>query len=368
MASLYQRNGIWKLSYKDAMTGVWRHRSLGKGATAAEAEEALLEARKLERRGLSAETGSLTFREVLARFLKDKASRKRDWTVKTYRKHGRHFEKLFPIDLAIRELRPFHFGAYLDARLKAGIAPQTVNKERTTLATIWNWAQKQELAEKDRNPVQAVDPFEEEDREPKVAEENLYFELVLNLQAEGSMREHRREKWARQLVADMVQVMWWTGLRAGECCKLLLEDVDLVRRTFTIRSARNKGGRATHPIPEEVFEIFDRRTRQRPVVKDVEVRSPFLFPSSTGAYAYRPVYTFWTRWVERFPQYKAVRFHSLRHAYTTDLKRSGVDFQDRLKLERHKTVDMQKHYTHIDLGEMRAAQGRLSAVRKRPRA
>ena len=78
----------------------------------------------------------------------------------------------------------------------------------------------------------------------------------------------------------------------------------------------------------------------------------------------RSTENFWKRWLRKNPDHRKANFHRLRHAFTSDLERAGIDIRTSQGLTRHKTLKMLGHYSHRDLNDLRSAQNRLSQFRE----
>jgi hypothetical protein len=53
-------------------------------------------------------------------------------------------------------------------------------------------------------------------------------------------------------------------------------------------------------------------------------------------------------------------FHSLRHSFNSAMANADVPLEIRQKLTGHASQDMNKHYTHLELGSLRGCGGRSS--------
>ena len=326
----------------------WR-KTLDPGSTAADAEALCEEIGRRLSRGLRVVIpGDLTFAQLVEKFIAAKESKRESATVSGYRKHGRRFEERFPCRLRLADIGPEEIDGYLKARVKHdGISERTANKERTTLATMFNWARDRGLCP--TNPVKLVDPFSSRAIPAKPCPPELYREVVGAFRLDAAAVTRGDHKLVRLLAADLYDVIWAMGIRMGEACALVPGDVDPEAWTVTIRSARNKGPRVL-PIPEEVQEVFERR---------LDLAYPWVF-ASHGDFAYWRFYKFWCRWLERHPEHAGAHPHALRHAFQRRHEKAGTPADMIQKLMGHSTPEMHQHYSHRDVADMRRWQGAVT--------
>lgn len=352
MAHIYQRGKTWWVKFY--ANGKPIYRSLG---VTDEADAAVIKAEieRQQRRGFAPIVHSVqTVADALKSFLKDKKLQTERATWRTYEKHARAIRDLFPCFKRMAEVTSQDVRDYMGRRAKS-VGPRTVNHERTTLSVLWNWAMREEPPLADRNPVLATRPLPLRAQPAKEAPAELVAAYVAALRADAARRPDPVERWLCDVTADAVEVLWWTGWRMGELCGLKLEDVNASTWTCPLRSAWNKGNRDECPIPPEVVPIFEKR---------LALKQTYVFAAFRGGYAYSAIYKFRCKWLKEHPEHRRAKFHGLRHAMASDLKRSGVDPHTRQGLTRHATQAMLGHYTHDDLGALREAQARLAAWRK----
>lgn len=367
MARKYRRGGKW---YLDWWENGARERHPCDATTEEEAERARAALELRLARGRVVLRGAPTLKKLIEDFLADKKVKRESATHDTYEKHAGHFARILPMALRASEVTPEHVEAYLRTRLEGygeredgeqlygPISKITANKERVTLATIYNWAVRRRIV--DANPVRAVDPFSVRPRKPEACPVDVYHALVSALRAYVRSGPQSDRAASRERMADMVEVMWWTALRAGEVCKIQPEDVDARAEawTLTVRSASNKGA-ATIVIPEQVRPIFRRR---------LNMKRAFVFGLEDGSHGYRALYKSWSTWLKEHPEHRAAHFHALRHAFGRRCEEEDVDPRVTQSLMRHSTLRMTGHYSHRDLDALRDAHERLApAARGRAR-
>jgi integrase len=143
-----------------------------------------------------------------------------------------------------------------------------------------------------------------------------------------------------------------SGMRLGEICGLLAEDVDREARTVVIRDRkdpRNKiGNNQTVPLLPDAWAIVE------PRIKDMT--EGFIFPWSAKSAS-----TAFTRACHEC-RIVDLHFHDLRHRATAEFFRMGLDIPRVALLTGHKTWGMLRRYTAIKPADVHAAL----AARGRP--
>jgi integrase len=371
MASIWLKRGSWYLRRKRRVGEVARPAPECLGAITEAEARALLERVNTEERGIRARRAapsSASFASVLDEWERDiKARRPRTWET-YYRLHLKHIRRLFPVNRRIGEILPGDVAEYVAARLaesgrecddgvRRRVSTRTTDKERNTLATVFNWAVERWYI--DRSPAKAVKAYRDEPAERGRCSEALYREVTRELRSEGKKQPRSDSRWMHELAADVIEVFWWTGWRLGEGTRLLVADVNTRDWTIPIRSAKNKGAAKCWPLPKEVRAIFRRRIKGKKA-------DAHIFGLENGSNAYSALAQFRRRWIASRESHRAAFFHSLRHAYTSDLTETpGVDALTAKRLTRHQTLAMLDHYTHREMIALRAAQERLSRSRGR---
>jgi len=143
-----------------------------------------------------------------------------------------------------------------------------------------------------------------------------------------------------------------TGLRCGELLSLRAGDVDLVRRTVTVRAAFSKNGESRSvPMNDALTQAL------RPLIIGKPSEAP-VFESRKGE-AYRSLRTAFAT-ACRKAGITDFRWHDLRHTYASHLVMAGVDLPTVKELLGHKSFGMTLRYSHLSQDHKRQAVDRLA--------
>lgn len=252
------------------------------------------------------------------------------------------------------------FDAFQAKRLTAGTSPSTVNRDldriKAALARAVDW----QLIPS--NPFAAVRRIkrgiETRVRFLSKAETKALRKALDDREAVAQARRTSGNAWRSERgrdalpaiegysdhVAPMTLVALNTGLRRGELTQLTWNDVDLVRKTVTVRAGYAKSGRERHvPLNTEALAVLKRWKRQH---------------AGTGRlFAIGDLKKAWAGLMAA-AKIEAFRFHDLRHDFASRLIMAGVDLNTVRELLGHGDIKMTLRYAHL------APEHRAAAVEK----
>jgi integrase len=230
---------------------------------------------------------------------------------------------------------------FIQARLAAGRANGTINRELALASVAVNWCNK-EL------DWQLPNPFAKR----KLPE------------PEGRLRWLTREEAERLIeagkpygyLADFIQLALHTGLRSGELLHLEWSRVDLIRNLLYLEGGRVKSGkRRTVPLNEAAHTALIRRARFR---AEQCPAAPWVFAHPDGRRLTDLRGSFKTAC--QVAEITDFHIHDLRHTFASWLVQEGVSLAEIRDLLGHKTVTMTERYAHVAPENLRAATERLT--------
>lgn len=294
----------------------------------------------------------------------------------TYRDYSRVVRKhLIPAlgEVPLEELGPLHIVRYINRALregrldgKGGLSKRSVQYHYAILHEALERAVRWDML--GRNPADRVDPPVPEKREPNVLMPEAVPGFLEAIRCAG-----------HYYVPIALAVM--TGMRRGEILGLHWDEVDLekgvlrVRKVlkrvdgkFDFRKPKTKKSRRTIILPEILVEILRRHRVEQ------EERKRALGPAykDYGLVCCRPdgrpivpdtFTSYFSRWIERHPDFPRVTLHGLRHSHATLLMDAGI--HPKIVSERlgHSTISITLDlYTHsLPLLQKEAAE-RLDSI------
>ena len=160
-----------------------------------------------------------------------------------------------------------------------------------------------------------------------------------------------------------------TGLRRGELVALLWSDLNLQTKTLTVSKSVSRGKGelvVTEPKTENsVREIYLSDEAIRLLVEDRKNHpfSPYMFPSpkTSGMYGPDCVGRIHKKLLEKAGIEEHVRFHDLRHTFSTLAIQSGIDPKTVAEILGHASAEFSLDvYTHVTAGMKKEAAQKIS--------
>ena len=160
-----------------------------------------------------------------------------------------------------------------------------------------------------------------------------------------------------------------TGLRRGELVALLWSDLNLQTKTLTVSKSVSRGKGelvVTEPKTENsVREIYLSDEAIRLLVEDRKNHpfSPYMFPSPKTCGMYGPdcIGRIHKKLLEKAGIEEHVRFHDLRHTFSTLAIQSGIDPKTVAEILGHASAEFSLDvYTHVTAGMKKEAAQKIS--------
>lgn len=154
-----------------------------------------------------------------------------------------------------------------------------------------------------------------------------------------------------------IEAGYGAGLRISEICTLRIEDVDTKRGILFLRAAKGRKDRIA-PLPERL--LFTLRAYYRAT----RPAGPWMFPGKPkhNAIQRQSVYEEFRAALAGAKLTRAVKFHSLRHAFATHLLEEGVDIATIQSMMGHAWVSSTHVYLHVRTDRIRAVGSPLDRL------
>ncbi len=221
------------------------------------------------------------------------------------------------------------------AMLEAGYKPASVNRDLSSLGTVYRWARQRRLAPRGfRSPTLGVRRFGEDIRRVEVSADELEA-----LRARALAFRDRRFGVFVALLID-------TGARKSELLERTWREVDLQRHQIECPTTKTGVPRILHFRPETA-QLIERACKQRP-------EDGLVFAGLTPGepISYRSA---WTRTVADIGR-PDLHMHDIRHARAAALLRSGATLGVAAQVMGHSPAVLARRYGHLEVGALRKAQ------------
>jgi len=240
--------------------------------------------------------------------------------------------------------------SYRQGRTAAGVGPAIINMETGVIRRILKRAKRWSVIADDVRPL----------KEPRSIGRALSYEQKVRLlHAADSNPEWQNARLAMTLALC-------TTMRGVEIKNLHWADVDLLRRSFTVRRSKTDAGLRSIPMNDDalaaVLELWERAKG----FGGTEAHH-FLFPACEHGYIdpERNQKSWRTAWRKSTAAagIKGFRFHDCRHHAITELAESQASDSTIMALAGHVSRKMLEHYSHVRQEAKREAVNVLSAKR-----
>lgn len=326
MASIYFRGKYWWIKFRDLATDKVVRKSL-KTTQKQVAKNALrdLEARLI--RGDFYYLKNIGFRAYLQSHLSRIVNDLRPNTVQRYQTSGAIFLEFLQSnglpDMLLRKITPGLLKDFKAHRLRT-VTAKTFNNDRVLLSALFNSAIEDGYLHS--NPMKKVKKAKEDKRQKE-----WLTEKELQLLADALRPE----------IKPIVLFLASTGLRKNELAHLRWSDLNLERKTLTVKNREGEGAKSrqerTIPLAEQVIALL-----QNLPDKDV-----YVFPKLQEK-TFRE-HGFW-KTVSRAAKRASIKKctpHTLRHTFASHLVRRGVPLLVIAKLLGHSHTRTSELYSHL---------------------
>ena len=332
------------------------------GTTKTAAKEKLHQVYMLVRRGYTLEeilqevfgeiTGPrLTFRDSVPFYIDYAKHRKKASTVVSDVSRFRVLCRGAWSALRLADIRSADLERWTAARLSAGIAGSTLNRDLSLASALFRWAMR--LGYADANPVARVEKFSERGRGREI-----YLtpsEVKALLDAAGSC--------LRPLLSTAV----FSGMRRGELLSLHWTSVDFEARQIVVEAETAKSGRTRRiPMARSLEEELQDLRHSRGVMGINGSNLVFLRPDRSPMTP-DSLRRLWVRARGRCEaispeKRKKITLHTLRHTCASLMQKAGVSLFEIGRILGHSSVQTTLRYAHLYADETRDAIDRLGEV------
>jgi integrase len=221
-----------------------------------------------------------------------------------------------------------------------GLAPASANHHLKVIRSSLNLARQWGFLEGE-NPASRI---------AMLPEDNKIQRLLDDAQLERLLHVLRNDR--NQAVCRVALFLLSTGVRLNEALSGTWDDVNIERRTFTIRVVNSKSKKLRSvPLNDAAIEVLNSL--------DTKEQGGPLFVSDRSGEAFTTIAKQWKR-IRELAGLPELRLHDLRHSYASMLVNDGQSIYTVSAILGHSTVKVTERYAHLSTKTLQEAANSAS--------
>ncbi len=241
-------------------------------------------------------------------------------------------EKLPVLD---RDATPTDLSAYVEGMYGEGLSPRSIARHVTTIRNYYQFLASEGTLS--RNPAEFLVSPKQWTTIPKYLNREEVDRLLAS--PNGSKPADLRDR-------AMIELLYATGLRVSELCKLELSNVERALGVLKVTGKGNK--QRVVPFGEAAGEAMDRYLAEGRGLMLRGRGSKFLFVTARGRAMVRQ--TFWLllkKHGRKAGIFRRLTPHVVRHSFATHLVEGGADLRSVQVMLGHADISTTQVYTHV---------------------
>ena len=240
---------------------------------------------------------------------------------------------------------------FLGECYRKGLTKATVSRKLAALKSFFKYLLEEGLVSE--NPLQLVSSPRYRRPLPEYLSIHEVLQLLESPSGEGVL-DHRNRA--------LLELLYATGIRAGELVRIDMEDIDLTTRFVRVTGKGNK--ERIVPFGRHAEQALAAYTGRRIELLKDGFGEKALFLNRLGTrLTSRSVQRVVGKYIKKCALSRRISPHALRHTFATHLLDAGADLRSIQELLGHESISTTQRYTHVSLKRLRE-----SYFRAHPRA
>lgn len=264
------------------------------------------------------------------------------YSIKTIDSYSRDIEKFYAFlleeDIDYDKVDAIVIRNFLTKELTSGVTKRSCKRRLSALRQYYKFLIRNRYIEDD--PFIYINTPKVEKRYPRV----LFKEQVLEILNENRKRTDEFV-YRDQAILDL---LYYSGLRASELVNLSIQDVQLKQRIIRVIGKGNK--ERIVPISEESksdIEKYIKLTRTQLLKKTKEPHANLILNNRGNPLTVRGLEYILDKIEEKTGTFVNLHPHILRHSFATNLIENGADIRVIQELLGHTSINATQVYTHV---------------------
>lgn len=297
-------------------------------------------AKKRQQREFEKESKSRTLEKYLEGHYWDERLSKRKSGEATKQRILSTYKQFLDTDMA--NITPAQLNKLRTERYNAGIKPQTLNRDRAALHSLFAMAVKDKIINSN--------PADTEHHEILNEVDSKRVRYLGQHDEHSGYVDGERQRFLNALTTmpeqtqAIVGLIYNTGLRRGEALSLTWDAVSLSKRTVTIHAHYAKGDkRRDIGLNDAAVSILHSWKKSR---GNIVRMNDLVFPNSRTGEKIKSLKTTWNTLVKR-AEIDNFKLHDVRHDVASRLVMAGVSLYEVAAILGHSDVSMTQRYAHL---------------------
>jgi integrase/recombinase XerC len=246
-----------------------------------------------------------------------------------------HFMKDQVID-KLEDVSPSDVRIYLTELFSQQLARKTIARKISSLRSFYRFLLREKVVE--NNPFSAVSIPKLEKRLPDFFYEEELQQLFLSCDTNTPLGLRNKA---------LLELLYATGIRVGECTKIQLSDIDFSVSTVLVRGK----GQKERYVPfgsfaHQALEAYIKTGRNK-LIKDTSTHSYLFVNYRGGILTDNGVRDILNKMMDTSSSQGKIHPHKLRHSFATHLLANGADMRTVQELLGHAFLTSTQIYTHV---------------------
>ncbi|MDP4161476.1 MAG: tyrosine recombinase XerC [Bacillota bacterium] len=231
---------------------------------------------------------------------------------------------------------------YLDARLyltrlyERKLARKSVARKISALRSFFKFLVREKLTEE--NPFASVSIPKAEKRLPDFFYEDELQLLFQSCETDTPLGQRNKA---------LLELLYATGIRVSECCRIRLKDLDFYMSTVLVHGKGNKQRYVPFgSFAEDALEKYISNGRKK-LLSQQETNDSLFLNHRGGPLTDRGVRKILNSMIENSSLDGKIHPHMLRHTFATHLLNNGADMRSVQELLGHEFLSSTQVYTHV---------------------
>lgn len=232
----------------------------------------------------------------------------------------------------ISNIKKNSLSTFLDDKIKSNKLHQAHQHFRN-LRTFFNWAVDNEYIS--QSPLIRMKPPKLPEKKPIWMTQNELTQVLSNLNSD--------------MLKDIYQVLFYTGMRANELLSLTWSNIDLKQKIIHIKNSKSfstkTGKERSIPMTQQVYNIIYKQPSR--------FKGELLFLKNGVKLNVEYVSKQFKKALRQTELDKDIHLHSLRHSFASNLIKEGANIYLVSKLLGHSKVSTTEIYSHVRTEDLR---------------